>query len=247
LSSALWPGVAFADPPRAPAHSGEPEFRRPADPVKSAEIDRLAALLGSPRFAEREEASTGLWEIGVPAFFRLREAYHSTHDFEVKARIEALVRDVYLDTQVSFGFLGIQQDTRMVPGPDVDPRIPPGHVGIILRDVFPDTGAARAGLQKGDIVLAVDGQRFSGDAMRAVDEFGAKIRERGPRGRLKLRILRGGREFDVTATLTRPKGVVVRQGRLGRVNIADALYQAEWQFEIWWKTQFLSSPATSAN
>jgi len=235
--------LALAEPKQNPANTafdGE-EFRLPLDGSAAAEIDRLIAMLGSPRFVEREEASIQLWEIGIPAFAKLREAYQATQDFEVRSRIEAIVREVFMDSLVSFGFLGIQQNTQFTPGPENDARIPRGHVGIMLQNVFPDTGAARAGLQRGDIVLAVDGQLFSADGVRAVDEFGTRIRERGPRGRLRLRVLRGNRDFEVVATLTRPKGLVVRQGMLGRVNIADVLYKAEWQFNVWWAKHFQTS------
>jgi hypothetical protein len=214
------------------------EFRVPVDASAAAELDRLIPMLSSPRFEEREEATAALMDLGVPAIARLREAYRNNDDFELRSRIETIVRETYMDKYVGIGFLGISQDTQFTPGHQDDPRIPPGHVGVIINQVIPGTGAERAGLLRGDIVIAMDGVPLDGQGQGAVEGFGARIRAGGPRARVVLSILRGPMELELPAVLGRPKGDMLAPGRIMRVNAAAATYRAQSRFEIWWHKFF---------
>jgi serine protease Do len=81
-------------------------------------------------------------------------------------------------------FLGVSTDQDR-PGP-----------GALVTEIVPDTAAAKAGLQKGDVILAVDGRavphafglRFEIGRRRAGDE-------------VKLRVLREGKEIEIEAEL----------------------------------------------
>ena len=57
----------------------------------AADIPRLIRQLGSPGFAEREEAGKKLTAIGEPALERLRQAAQQNPDPEISRRAEALV------------------------------------------------------------------------------------------------------------------------------------------------------------
>src|SRR4051794_24003756 len=63
-----------------------PGVARPED----GRIDRLISQLGSSRYADREEASKALDEIGAPALDALRKAA-GAKDAEIRRRAEALV------------------------------------------------------------------------------------------------------------------------------------------------------------
>ena len=68
--------------------------------------------------------------------------------------------------------------------------------GALIADVEPDSPAARAGLQKGDIITQLDGQPIL-DA-RALT---LGVSQKPPGSKVKLTILRDGKSQDVTATL----------------------------------------------
>ncbi|MFC4455429.1 S1C family serine protease [Deinococcus sonorensis] len=107
---------------------------------------------------------------------------------------------------------GAQEEQRRGPGPrgDFGPRGGPrgpwgreggprgprrGRVGLTVVQLDEGSPAAQAGLLKGDVLLAVDG-----DAIRHPHELTAQVRERAGEA-LTLRVLRGGQEHDVTLTV----------------------------------------------
>jgi putative serine protease PepD len=74
--------------------------------------------------------------------------------------------------------------------------------GAVVQEVTPDSPAARAGLQAGDVVVSIDGQ-----AVQARSELVAAIRGHKPGDKVTLVVVRGGNETTVTAALTqRPAG-----------------------------------------
>jgi putative serine protease PepD len=77
-----------------------------------------------------------------------------------------------------------------------------GQAGALISQVTSGSPAEGAGLRAGDVVVAIDGQ-----AVQDFSELGARIRAHKPGDRVELRIVRGGNETTVTATLTqRPAG-----------------------------------------
>ena len=70
--------------------------------------------------------------------------------------------------------------------------------GAFIYDVIPGSGAEEAGLQQGDVIVAVDG-----DSITSNDELGAAIAEHEPGDEIELTIDRGGDEQTVTAQLGR--------------------------------------------
>jgi putative serine protease PepD len=74
--------------------------------------------------------------------------------------------------------------------------------GAVVQEVTPDSPAARAGLQAGDVVVSIDGK-----AVQDRSELVAAIRGHKPGDKVTLVVNRGGNETTVTATLTqRPAG-----------------------------------------
>jgi putative serine protease PepD len=77
-----------------------------------------------------------------------------------------------------------------------------GQDGAVVQEVTPDSPAARAGLQAGDVVVSIDGK-----AVQDRSELVAAIRGHKPGDKVTLVVVRGGNETTITATLTqRPAG-----------------------------------------
>ena len=94
--------------------------------------------------------------------------------------------------QIQIGYLG------RVPVADATG----GRDGALVQEVTPDSPAARAGLQAGDLVVSIDGK-----AVQNYSEMIAAIRAHQPGDKVTLGVVRGGNETTITATLTqRPAG-----------------------------------------
>jgi serine protease Do len=68
--------------------------------------------------------------------------------------------------------------------------------GVLVGDVTPDTPAAKAGMRKGDVILAVNDAPINDR-----NQLTLKISQMAPGTRVKLTILREGRTQDVNVTL----------------------------------------------
>lgn len=71
-----------------------------------------------------------------------------------------------------------------------------GGNGALLQDVEPGTPAAKAGLKRGDIVLALDGEPINGSG-----DLTARIASTAPGTTVHLRVFRDGKTFDAPVTL----------------------------------------------
>jgi serine protease Do len=105
-----------------------------------------------------------------------------------------LARDVYQklrkDGRVHRGEIGVIPDT-------ITPRMATAlglsrDSGVILSDVAPHSSAEAAGLQTGDIVLAVNGR-----PMREMRDMALAVFQRSPGEELNLEILRGAERMNV--------------------------------------------------
>lgn len=88
--------------------------------------------------------------------------------------------------------------------------------GVVIEKVVEDTPAARAGLQKDDVIL-----KFEGEDVTSVQKLTRLINEVAPDQKAKLRISRAGREQDVTVTVGKRAGTFSWNGRvedLGKLN-----------------------------
>ncbi len=96
--------------------------------------------------------------------------------------------------EVKAGFIGIEGQT-------VDPEVArlynlPVEQGAVVAAVGPDTPAAAAGLQRGDIIVAVDGEAV--DSMAAL---ASTVQRLDPGTAITLTIVRDGEQQDLDLTL----------------------------------------------
>jgi len=68
--------------------------------------------------------------------------------------------------------------------------------GIIVGDVFQGSAAERAKLQRGDVIVSVNGEQ-----VKDVQGFVNKVRGQAPGSELKMKVVRSGKTIDITATL----------------------------------------------
>ena len=169
----------------------------------------LISSLGSEDFKERTKAQQELsrWAMGEPGrsqdwLFREMEAVSEP---EVRIRLREVLKEVVVAEHQKDGpgYVGIgMADVEVaVPGAD-GPK-----VGVSITRIQEDTPASRAGLQVGDVVLAVDRTRWTGD-VAASFSFQQEIMKRRPGDKVDLEILRAGALMKVPVTLAaRPMGL----------------------------------------
>jgi serine protease Do len=70
------------------------------------------------------------------------------------------------------------------------------ETGVIVGDVFQDSAAERAKMQRGDVIISLNGE-----TVKDVQWFVSRVRAQAPGSELKLKIVRDGKTIDVTAKL----------------------------------------------
>ena len=116
------------------------------------------------------------------------------------ATVTDVVEQLLDDGTVSHAFFGIQP-TGLTPqiaqrlGAEID-------AGVVVLGVVDGGPAAAAGIEEGDILIALDGEEI-----RSVEEFLAALRGTEPGDEIDVTLVRGGDQQEVTVTLTdRPEG-----------------------------------------
>ncbi len=91
------------------------------------------------------------------------------------------------------GYLGLELSAEPVA---IDSRLGTARLGAYITDLDPDSPAAQAGLQPGDIITAFDGQAF-----RTPGELLKMIFARAPGTQVRVQVLRDGRVAEVAVTV----------------------------------------------
>ncbi len=68
--------------------------------------------------------------------------------------------------------------------------------GILVADIIKDSAAEAAGLEQGDVILQLDGR-----AVRDVGTFRNEVSSRPPQSKIRLTVLRKGKEVDIEAVI----------------------------------------------
>ncbi len=170
----------------------------PDGSVPPPDLQRLPELLvqlADPDWNVRDRAQKTLREYGPDIIPRLARSFDDTDDQHTRLAIRSVVYSVFTRYEMSRrgAFLGVRQ--RLLS----NSRIPEGRPGILIVQVLPDTSAARAGLQDGDIIQAINGNEMA--LPQQTREFADTI-QRFPIGtEVHFEVLRGNRQLDLTVRL----------------------------------------------
>ncbi len=163
----------------------------PATSLPPEAVDRLLHDLASPRWAVREAASNALMDAGTAAYRPLRSSFMETSSYEVRRRIKQVAMEIYLAEHLGSpkAFLGISHLGPAAPDTG-DERAAPWASGLLITDVIYGTGADRAGLRRGDLMMALNGR--TGTKGYPAIEFTQWIASQKPGAVCLLNIIRGG-------------------------------------------------------
>ena len=165
---------------------------RADDETDAAErsVEQLIQDLGAVRWLVREDATTALIRRGPDCSGPVRQAFREGGRYEVRRRIRQIVKGIYLTEALGPGgaFLGISQPEKVTMSDDA--RIPVGRSALAFQDVVPETAADRAGLQRGDLIISLNGRRSSEEY--PADQFLKWMANQTPGTTCRLGILRGG-------------------------------------------------------
>jgi serine protease Do len=97
--------------------------------------------------------------------------------------------------KVTRGFIGILPNA-IAPGEEQAFGLKPGQKGVAISQVDPNTPGAKAGLQVGDVIVAVNGNLVQDE-----NSFRLQVAGMAPGTKVELRIVRNGEEQTVPLTL----------------------------------------------
>ena len=195
-------------------------------------VDEAMVQLGDPDYAVREQATGWLVSQGEPMLGRMVRLYRVSNDEEVRARARRVAVQIFL--AVPKGFLGIS--------------FPKGiqQVGLgenarcVVRvdSVEKDSPARQAGLQAGDVIEALDGERFMGPKELWASEFPRRIQSIRPGTEVILTVSRGVQLLKLPVVLGTPTPQQAQK--------MPAAYS--WQAcESWWVQQLERTAAADTS
>lgn len=212
-ASPVAPEPPPAEPPPAPVVAPPPAVQpRKTEPTLSAVTPALVPTNGNMTFWLKSgvpEADLGLTPAVKAAIAELRRM-RTEQVQDIEDRTEAAIRTLLTSEQrEKYDSQGRLREVELAVAqeaatPQAGPK--PGYLGVSgsdsagggveLQQVFPDTVASRAGLQSGDVLLDIDGEKLAGYAALA-----EKIRAAGEGRPMSLRLRRAGAEFTLGVQL----------------------------------------------
>ena len=116
--------------------------------------------------------------------------------FAIPANMARNVMEQLIKTgKVERGFIGIIPNG-IAPGQEQAYGLKPGQTGVAISEVDPNTPGAKAGLQVGDVIVAVNGTPVQDE-----NSFRIQVAGMAPGSKVELRIVRNGAETTVPVTL----------------------------------------------
>ncbi len=215
------------------------ESRKTDATRRSEEVTTLIDQLGAADYEDREAADARLREIGMEALEPLAERFQRRDDYEASLRIQRIAEYIYFWDRVlgKNGFLGIQHrkyadSTYYQPN---DERVPPDTAAFAIERVIEGTSADRAGLQKGDVIIAVDGHRLPATA--ELTAFADQIRGKPPGTKMVFDLWRGEEFMSQPITIGHRPPSYYYRGQAPR-DLQDQFNAAVKAFPVWWVPRF---------
>ncbi len=220
----------------------DPLMQRPVDEATAQRIEKLVALLSSPEYAQRSAAVEDLISIGPPAFRPLRDAYVRSDDLETVLQIERIVRTAYLNREVysQHGFLGVSLRPYPFGGGRDVPQVslPAGTPAVQFVEIIEHSGASRAGLQKWDVIIAVDGKPLTAAGQELVESFSRSIGRHKPGDQMTLTVVRREGQQDVQQDVDVTLGRIPPERARSVLSVRDRIQDVTQDFDSWWSQNF---------
>jgi len=177
---------------RTPSEATEPKR---AETWSDARIAELVKGLSDDLFSVREKAAETLAQIPGNFLSQLLAISTEHEDPETRQRLVRVARDVFMQRVVEAlpewkkprGFMGIQWAINEEPP------------GVTVNGIIPNTGAANAGLQDGDVIVKIG--KFVCAAGLTSDEAMAQFRGMLPGDEMKLEVNRNGETVNLSVTI----------------------------------------------
>lgn len=138
--------------------------------------------------------------IGIVTAIASADGYYTGYSFAIPANLaQKVVEDLKRYGHVQRGYLGVQiveMTSEMADQMGID-----GVKGVLLARVVADGAAAKAGLQKGDLLLSIAGVQVNSFA-----EMMEEIGRHAPGDHVDISYYRNGKTHSTTVTLTNAQG-----------------------------------------
>lgn len=108
--------------------------------------------------------------------------------------VKSVVDDLLQYGEVRRGWLGVS--IQPVTAEIAEQFNLQNNEGVLISDVLPDSPAENSGLQRGDVVISANGNRFD-----SINDFRNKIADMDPGSESELVVVRDGRERTITVEL----------------------------------------------
>jgi serine protease Do len=145
---------------------------------------------------------------------------------------EPIMRGLIRDGKIVRGWLGVtiqELNKDLAEGLGIDI-----NAGVLISEVHPDSSAAKAGLERGDVVVELDGK-----AMISASRLRNALAAKQPGAKVTLKILRDGKRKTVVATLgARPADVAATAevgesaGPIGGIVVANLSKAARSKYKV---------------
>ncbi len=133
--------------------------------------------------------------VGINSAIASRSGYYQGYGFAIPINLaHRVMEDLVQYGHVQRPMLGVQ--ITGVTAEDAQYYHLPSIAGVLVQGVTDDSPAGKAGVQAGDVILAVDGQQISG-----VGDLQQRIAEKRPGQTVQLQVYHGGRPETVQVKL----------------------------------------------
>ena len=159
--------------------------------------------------------------IGVNSAIWSKSGGYEGVGFAIPSKIaKSVVEQLIATGKVNRGWLGISSTT--VAG---ESRSQLG--GVLVKEVFPNSPADKAGLQVGDVILSIDGRR-----LQSFDELRSKVVGASAGTSLRLAIERNGNPREVSSVIEeQPAGLAWFEDQFG-ISVSDMTEEIAQRYQL---------------
>jgi serine protease Do len=158
--------------------------------------------------------------VGVNTFIESPSGANAGVGFAISANLaRSIMNQLITDGKVVRGYLGV--NIQPVTADLAKEFELPEQAGALVGGVQPGTPAAAAGLQEGDVIIELNGKKVTD-----FNQFRVLVAQTAPKTKISLKVLRNGKEKNLTATLGTLPGEMSRRGRSDQTEPEEKKFDA---------------------